>query len=99
MSCLAVIVRAGERMQTALCSRWLAIRRMAEGARGCVKTLKGQQVGELFSLLPLFRSRPQRCSSLDGQNQEGLSTRRLNACVFTQPRPTPAVRNVLRDRL
>jgi len=33
--------------------------------RGCVKTLKSQQVGELFPLLPSFRSRPQRYSSLD----------------------------------
>src|SRR5215472_145453 len=44
--------------------------------RGCVKTLKSQQGGELFSLLPFFRSRPQRYSSLDWRNQEGLSMRR-----------------------
>ena len=31
--------------------------------RGCVKTLKSQQPGELFSLLPFFRSRPPPYSS------------------------------------
>jgi hypothetical protein len=41
---------------------------------GCVKTLKSQQPGELFSLLPFFRSRPLRYSSSTGENQEGFST-------------------------
>jgi hypothetical protein len=34
-------------------------------ARGRVKTLKRQQGGELFSLLPFLQSWPQRYSSLD----------------------------------
>ena len=37
----------------------------AQSGGGCVKTLKTQQGGELFSLLPFFRPRPQRYSSLD----------------------------------
>ena len=41
------------------------IKRMPAFHRGCVKTLKSQQRGEVFSLLPCFRSRPQRYSSLD----------------------------------
>ena len=60
---------------------------MRTDARGCIKTLKSQQYRELFSVLPIFRSRPQRYSSLDWRNKEGLSTCRLNACVFTQLGP------------
>ena len=59
--------------------------------RGCVKTLKSQQAGELFSLLPFFRSRPPRYSSSDWRNQEGFSTRRLNACVFAQAGPLTVI--------
>jgi len=72
---------------------------MAALGRGCVKTLKSQQGGELFSLLPFFRLRPQHCSSLDWRNQEGLSTLRLVACVFTQPRASSPIRRVVSYRL
>src|SRR5215472_4824951 len=69
----------------------------AEIHRGCVKTHKSQQGGELFSLLPFPRSQLQRYSSLDRRNREGLSTRRLNACVFTQPPPTAAAFRTISD--
>src|SRR6516165_2653910 len=46
------------------------LQRMAEKGRGCLKTLKSQQGGELFSLLPFPRSQPQRYSSLDERNRE-----------------------------
>jgi hypothetical protein len=42
-----------------LCATVRRLRTAALG-RGCVKTLKSQQGGELFSLLPYFRPRLQR---------------------------------------
>ena len=44
---------------------WPTRPRGSQEGGGCVKTLKSQQEGELFSVLPFFRSRPQRYSSLD----------------------------------
>src|SRR5215468_9672712 len=72
--------------QSVDCGPSFTVRKPAAVGGGCVKRLKSQQVGEFFPLLPSFRSRPQRYSSLDCRNREGFSTRRLNARVFTQPR-------------
>jgi len=81
------------RLKFAKVARWRPHQGVSQIDRGCVKTLKSQQAGELFSLLPFFRSRPPRYSSSDWRNQEGFSTRRLNACVFAQAGPKAAAQH------
>jgi len=63
------------------CRSWVEAVRKRSGAN------KAQNC---FLDFNFFRSRPQRYSSSDCRNQEGFSTCRLNACVFTRPPPTAA---------
>src|SRR5665811_659219 len=54
---------------------------------GCVKTCLSQGCAELFSQLPSL-DRTGKCNWFSHrQNREGISTRKLNVRVFTQPGP------------
>src|SRR5450759_1663984 len=55
---------------------------------GCVKTCLSQECAELFSQFPSL-DRTGKCNWFSHrQNREGISTRKLNVRVFTQPGPT-----------
>ena len=52
---------------------------------GCVKTCTSQERAKLFSLLPVPDSVCQCSCFPNRQNRDGISTRKLNVGVFTQP--------------
>src|SRR6476660_8602748 len=64
---------------------------MARLSAGRVKTCASQESVESFSLLPSSYSRRQNFWLSDSPNREELSTRKLNAGVFAQPRWIPAL--------
>jgi hypothetical protein len=54
---------------------------------GCVKTCTSQECAELFSLSSSLSSGRKHFWFSNLRNRDGISTRRLNVGVFTQPRP------------
>jgi hypothetical protein len=54
---------------------------------GCVKTCTSQECAELFSLSSSLSSGRNHFWFSNLRNRDGISTRRLNVGVFTQPRP------------
>src|ERR1700676_1621997 len=54
---------------------------------GCVKTCTSQECVELFSLSSSLSSGRKHFWFSNLRNRDGISTRRLNVGVFTQPRP------------
>src|SRR5258707_11815442 len=54
---------------------------------GCVKTCTSQVSAELFSLSSSLSSGRKHFWFSNLRNRDGISTRRLNVGVFTQPRP------------
>src|SRR5260221_11098063 len=55
---------------------------------GCVKPCTSPECGELFSLSSSLSSGRKHFWFSNLRNRDGISTRRLNIGVFTQPRPT-----------
>src|SRR6267154_1402374 len=58
---------------------------MSGSGPGCVKTCTSQERAKLFSLLPVPDSVCQCSCFPNRQNRNGISTRKLNVGVFTQP--------------
>src|SRR6266481_4100977 len=54
---------------------------------GCVKTCTSQEYAELFSLSSSLSSGRKHIGLSNLRNRDGISTRRWNVGVFTQPRP------------
>src|ERR1035437_1455151 len=72
-----------EAMSTFGSRGWAQI--MSAKGPGCVKTCLSQGCAELFSQFPSL-DRTGKCNWFSHrQNREGISTRKLNARVFTQP--------------
>src|SRR5258708_38465010 len=63
---------------------------------GCVKTCTSQECAELFSLSSSLSSGRKHFWFSNLRNRDGISTRRLNVGVFTQPRPTPDLQRTSR---
>src|SRR5882672_1622681 len=60
---------------------------------GCVKTCTSRECAELFSLSSSPSSGRKYFWFSNLRNRDGISTRRLNVGVFTQPRPTTDIRS------